>query len=63
MLAHPAKARAHGPGFVHHWLNINAYLTFGFRPFLFDPIEQRAQFVAQHFVIIVAPGVARDFAG
>src|SRR5262249_22539855 len=57
------EAGAHRPGFVHRWLNIDADFAFRFRPSILDPFEQRAQLIADHVVIVVAPGVAGDFAG
>ena len=57
MLSEPAQAGAHGPGFIHRRLNINADLSFH-RRFLFtNPRQQRREFRLHHIVIIVAPGV------
>src|SRR5438132_4121937 len=63
MFADPAHSGAHRPGFVHDRLNIDAYFAFGLRSLPFDPREQGTQFVADYFVIIVAPRITRDFAG
>src|SRR5207249_3577947 len=63
MFAYPAESGASGPCSVHHWLNIDADLTFCFRPLLFNPFQEFAQPIADDFVIIVAPGVTRYLAG
>ena len=37
VLTHPAEACAHGPAFVHGWLNVYADFAFSFGPLLLDP--------------------------
>src|SRR5258708_15644637 len=63
VLTHPAKPRAHGPGFVHCRLNIDADFAFSLGPLLFNPRKKFAQSLTDNFVIIVAPGVSGDLAG
>jgi hypothetical protein len=58
MFAHPTKPGAHRPCFVHDGLNIHANLSFCFGPLLFDPVAEFAEFLADYFVIVIAPGVA-----
>src|SRR5437016_12881655 len=60
VLTHPAKPRAHRPGFVHGWLNVYAAFAFRLRPLLFNPRQKFAQFLTDDFVIVVTPGVTRD---
>src|ERR1043165_6369319 len=63
VLAYPAKPCARGPGFVHQGLNVHANFSFRFRPSLLNPREQGFQLVAHHVVIIITPGVTRNFSG
>src|SRR5437868_10787369 len=62
VLADPAQARARRPDLIHHRRRIHANLAFDIWHALSDPIEQRLEFIAQDIVIIIAPGVTRDFA-
>src|SRR5205807_9036636 len=63
VLPHPSKTGANRPGLIHRRLNVDADFAFRFRPLLLNPFEKIAQFFADYFVIIVAPGVTRYFTG
>src|SRR5437870_8122729 len=63
MLAHPTEAGAHCPGFVHRWLNIDTDFTVSVRPALFDERKQTPKFLADDFVVVIAPGVTRNLSG
>src|SRR5260370_4873875 len=62
VLADPAKTGARSPRLIHHWLNIDADFALRFRRLVSDPLQKRTQFIADDFVIIISPRVARDFA-
>src|SRR2546423_3598012 len=63
MLAYPAKAGARSPSLVHKGLNVNTNFSFRPRKLLFNPFEKPFQLLAYDIVIVIAPCVARDFAG
>src|SRR5882724_2672327 len=58
VLANPTYAGPRGPGFIHSGLNIHADLAFCVRPLLLDPGQETSQLVADHLVIIIAPGIS-----
>src|SRR6185369_8409771 len=57
----PTQTRAHGPGFIHRRLDVDADLSFGSRFLLSDPRKQRRKFLFDYVVVIISPRVAGDF--
>src|SRR5258706_4846427 len=60
VLAHPTQPGANGPGLIHHWLDVDANFAGSLRPLFFNPGQELAQLIADDFMIVVTPGIARD---